>query len=371
MSSSPPAAGPALTPAPARRLVPSHRWARRVLWANLVAQIGIVVTGGAVRLTGSGLGCSTWPQCEPGRFAPQLHEATSWHPYIEFGNRTLTGVLAVLAVLTAWTVVRQRERSRGFRLLGAVPLLGTVVQAVVGGLTVLLDLHPGWVGLHFVLSMLLVAASRALLVRHAEGDGPPRQLVEARTRTVSRLLVPLGAVVVVLGVITTGAGPHSGDADTPYRLALDPATVSRVHALSVWAYVVGVVALVALTRRVTAGRVRTVARRLLVVTLAQGLVGYVQYFTGLPEVLVGAHMLGAGLLVAVQTNQYLSLRQRDVVVRSAPAAPAAPVPTLPDRLPRAEARPSGRRGVRAGRGRPPDAGPPTRGPAPRPPRARR
>ncbi|MBC7290066.1 MAG: COX15/CtaA family protein [Actinotalea sp.] len=306
--------------------MPSYRWARRILWANLVAQVGIVVTGGAVRLTGSGLGCSTWPQCEPGQFAPQFHEATSWHPYIEFGNRTLTGVLAVLALLTAWIVVRRRDRSRGFRLLGLVPLVGTVVQAVVGGLTVLLELHPGWVGTHFVLSMLLILASRALLVRHAEGDGPPQPLVDARTRLVARLLVPLGAVVVVLGVITTGAGPHSGDAEIPYRLALDPVAVSRVHALSVWVYLAGVVALVVLTRHVTQGRVRTTTRRLLIVTLAQGVIGYVQFFTGLPEVLVGAHMLGAGLLVAVQTNNLLSLRRRDTVVGSAPAASTTPVP---------------------------------------------
>ena len=306
--------------------MPSYRWTRRILWANLVAQIGIVVTGGAVRLTGSGLGCSTWPQCEPGQFAPRFHDASSWHPYIEFGNRTLTGVLAILALLTALAVVRRRDRSRSFRMLGLVPLVGTAVQAVVGGLTVLLDLHPGWVGAHFVLSMVLIAASRALLVRHAEGDAPPRPLVDARTHLFSRLLVPLGAVVVVLGVVTTGAGPHSGDADVPYRLALDPAAVSRVHALSVWAYLVGVVVLVVLTRQVVAGRVRTTARRLLVVTLAQGVIGYVQYFTGLPEVLVGLHMLGAGLLVAVQTNQVLSLRQRDAVVGATPAAPSAPVP---------------------------------------------
>ncbi|EYR62077.1 cytochrome oxidase assembly protein [Actinotalea ferrariae CF5-4] len=316
--------GPVPTSARASRLAPSPRWARRILWANLVAQVAIVVTGGAVRLTGSGLGCSTWPQCEPGQFAPQFHEATSWHPYIEFGNRTLTGVLGILALLTAWTIVRRRDRSRSFRLLGLVPLLGTLVQAVVGGLTVLLELHPGWVGTHFVLSMLLIVASRALLVRHAEGDGPPRPLVDARTRQVSRLLVPLSAVVVVLGVITTGAGPHSGDADIPYRLALDPAAVSRVHAVSVWAYVAGVVALVVLTRRVVAGRVRTTALRLLAVTLAQGLIGYVQYFTGLPVVLVGLHMLGAGLLVAVQTNQFLSLRERDEASATS-AAPAAPV----------------------------------------------
>lgn len=300
------------------RWAPPYRWARRILWANLVAQIGIVVTGGAVRLTGSGLGCSTWPQCEPGQFAPQFHEATSLHPYIEFGNRTLTGVLAVLAVATAWVVWRRHDRSRALRVLGLVPLVGTAVQAVVGGLTVLLRLHPAWVGLHFLLSMLLVVASTALLVRHREGDGPPQPLVGPRARAVARLLVPLGALVVVLGVVATGSGPHSGDDEVPYRFALDPAAVSRVHALSVWVYVAAVVALVLLTRRaLPAPADRTGPHRaavvLLVVTLAQGVIGYVQYFTGLPELLVGLHMLGAGLLVVAQTRSHLALRHRPTV----------------------------------------------------------
>jgi heme a synthase len=307
--------------------MPSYRWARRILWANLVAQIGIVVTGGAVRLTGSGLGCSTWPQCEPGQFAPVFHEATSLHPYIEFGNRTLTGVLGILAIAAAWVTWRRTDRSRAFRALGLVPLLGVLVQAVVGGLTVLLELHPAWVGLHFVLSMLLIAASTVLLVRHREGDGPAIPVADVRTRAVARLLVPLGAVVIVLGVVTTGAGPHSGDADVPYRFALDPVVVSRLHAASVWVYVAAVLALVVLTRRVLdastlrqhgtaidlGGQRRRAHHRTLVllgVTLGQGVIGYVQYFTGLPEVLVGLHMLGAGVLVVAQTQQYMSLRLR-------------------------------------------------------------
>ncbi|GGB96569.1 protein required for cytochrome oxidase assembly [Cellulomonas carbonis] len=286
-------------------------WPHRLLWANLVAQVGIVVTGGAVRLTGSGLGCSTWPQCEPGQFAPVLHEATSLHPYIEFGNRTLTGVLGVLALLTAVVVWRRPGRSRGFRVLGLVPLVGVAVQAVVGGLTVLVDLHPAWVGSHFAISMLLVAASMALVVRHREGDGVPEPLVDARTTLLSRALVPLGAAVVLLGVVTTGAGPHSGDAEVGYRFALDPALVARGHAASVWLFVAGVVALVVLTRpAATHERPRRAARVLLAVTLAQGAVGYVQYFTGLPELLVGVHMLGAAVLVAAQTAQVLSLRRR-------------------------------------------------------------
>lgn len=293
------------------RGIPPYRWVRRILWANLVAQIGIVVTGGAVRLTGSGLGCSTWPQCEPGQFTPVLHEATSWHPFIEFGNRTLTGVLGVLALAVVWVVWRDRRRAAGLRRLALVPLAGTALQAVVGGLTVLVDLHPGWVGGHFLVSMVLVAASTLLLVRHREPDVPPTAVVAPQVRRLTPLLWPVLAVVLTLGVVVTGAGPHSGDAELAQRWPLDPVAVARVHALSVWAYVALVVLCLVLLHRTGAP---TTARRaavvLLTVTLAQGLIGYVQYFTDLPEVLVASHMLGAALLVVAQVRQSTSLRER-------------------------------------------------------------
>lgn len=298
------AAGP-----PPRRI--DRRWERRILWANLIGQVTIVVTGGIVRLTASGLGCSTWPQCEPGQFAPVLHEATSWHPVIEFGNRTVTVLLGMLALATAWAIWPQRHRATSFRWLGLVPLLGVAVQAVVGGLIVLLDLHPGWVAMHFLISMVLVAASTALLVRHREGDGPAVPLVTGRVRTLGWALVPLVTVVLALGVVTTGSGPHSGDEQIAYRFALDPALVSRVHAGSVWLFALGVVALAVLVlRRPAPAEVRHTVILLLAVTALQGTVGYIQYFTGLPGVLVGVHMLGASLLVVAQVRMVLSLRER-------------------------------------------------------------
>lgn len=300
--------------------------ARVVLWANLAAQVLIVVTGGIVRLTGSGLGCSTWPQCEPGQFTPALREATSWHPYIEFGNRTMTGVLAALALATAAVVWPRRDRSRSLRLLGLVPIAGVVVQAVVGGMTVLWELHPGFVSVHFLLSMVLVAASTALLIRHAEGDGPPRPK-DAAARNLAWALIPVLAVVLVLGVITTGSGPHSGDAEVGYRFGLDPVTISRVHAGAVWVYLIGVLALVALAWRRHHPEVRGAVVGLLAVTLAQGLVGYLQYFTGLPEVLVGVHMLGASLLVAAHVVALLALRER--AARAATPPPAAAARSVP------------------------------------------
>lgn len=288
-----------------------RHWTRAVLIANLIGQIGIIATGGAVRLTDSGLGCSTWPQCEPGSFTPQFHEATTLHPYIEFGNRTLTGVLGVIAVLLAVLVCTDLKRSASYRMLGLAPIVLVMMQALIGGIVVLLHLHPGWVSLHFGVSGALVAVSLYLLHRHGEGDGPPRLVVAPRVRTLAWVLAGLTAVVVVLGVLTTGAGPHSGDAEVGYRIAVDPALLTKWHAAAVWAFLAALIAfLVAVRRGPDAVRRATVA--LLAITLAQGLIGYVQYFTDLPELLVGLHMIGAAALIAGTTRVWLTTRVRDV-----------------------------------------------------------
>lgn len=325
------------------------RWTVRAVVANLVAQIVIVVTGGAVRLTASGLGCSTWPECEPGQFAPAFHPEMSIHQAVEYGNRTLTGVLVVLAVAVALLAGLDRSRTARYRALAWAPLVGVAVQAVVGGITVLVDLHPAVVGSHFLISMALVAVSTWVLVRTREGDGPVVPVVDERTRTLSRALVVLGAVVLVLGVVVTGAGPHSGDDEVGYRFAVDPYAMARLHALAVWAFVgtlVVVLVLLARARRtaqaaatpgytradgrpqpargivpaaadegvaadpVAVGRAVRAAVVLLVVTLAQGLVGYVQLFTGLPIALVNLHMLGAAVLTAVLAHALGTLRRR-------------------------------------------------------------
>lgn len=287
------------------------RWTRPVLIANLVAQIGLVVTGGAVRLTGSGLGCSTWPQCEPGSFTPVLHGATSIHPFIEFGNRTLTGVLGGIAIAVALLVFTNRSRATGFRVLGLVPLIGVLLQALLGGVTVLLHLNPAVVGLHLLLSMALVAASTVLLYRYREGDGPAERVVPARVTSISRVLAVAVVVVLALGVVVTGAGPHGGDTQVAFRFDVDPVLIARLHAAAVWVFVGLLAALmVALVRGAAWVRARRAALVLLTITLAQGLIGYVQYFTGLPEMLVGVHMLGAALLAAATTWTLLTLRRR-------------------------------------------------------------
>jgi cytochrome c oxidase assembly protein subunit 15 len=279
--------------------------------ANLVGQILIIVTGGAVRLTGSGLGCSTWPECEPGQFTPQLHSATSIHPFIEFGNRTVSGLLVAVAAVVAVLVVLDRRRPWSYRRLGLVPVLGVVLQAVIGGITVLVDLHPAIVGSHLLISMALVAFSAWLVVRTREGDAAPVRLIDRTTTVAVRVLTALTVAVLALGVVVTGAGPHSGDDEVGYRFDVDPWLMAKLHAASVWAFVaVLVVVLVLLRRRGVSGRPWTAGLVLLAVTLGQGLIGYVQLFTGLPIGLVNLHMLGAALLAAAVTFFVGSLRTR-------------------------------------------------------------
>jgi cytochrome c oxidase assembly protein subunit 15 len=298
---------------PAPPAPPARGWrdrlTRPVLVANLVGQIGIVVTGGAVRLTGSGLGCSTWPQCEPGQFTPEFHEAASYHPFVEFGNRTLTGVLGVLALATLLVVLTDTRRSRGYRWLGAAPLVGVAAQAVIGGVIVLLHLHPAWVSLHFLVSMLLVVASTLLVHRAQEGDGPPVPVVGPLARRLAPVLGALLTVVLVLGVVTTGSGPHSGDAEVGYRFAVDPYLMARVHAVAVWLFVAVLVALLRLNRHGP-----DVLRRrgwvLAGLVALQGVIGYVQVATDLPILLVLLHMLGAALLAAGATRYLLTFRTR-------------------------------------------------------------
>jgi cytochrome c oxidase assembly protein subunit 15 len=307
-------------PAAATVTTGGSRWLSPILLANLVAEVGIVVTGGLVRVTGSGLGCPTWPECTDGSITPTVEQAEGFHKYIEFGNRTLTGVLLVLAAATVLAVWRWSPR-RPMKV-GALLVLGGVVgQAVLGGITVLLGLHPAIVAAHFLVSMALVAASSYLWFARHETAGPPRALVPPLVTRLAWVTVAAGALVLTLGTVVTGSGPHSGDADEPARFGFDARTVSWLHADVVMLFL-GLVVATWLTARLTAvDGDRRPARAWLVVlgvALAQGLIGYVQYFTDLPEALVIAHMLGASLLVVSLTAGILSLRSRDGAVRVAP-----------------------------------------------------
>ena len=277
-----------------------HRQARWAGWASLVANTGIVVTGGAVRLTGSGLGCPTWPRCTEEDFTP--HGALDFHSAIEFGNRLLTFVLVAVAVLTfdaAW-----RTGRRHLVGLAAVLAAGIPLQAVIGGITVLTDLNPWIVSLHLLLSMALVGLS----VRFLQVLDRPTPAVGGPATTLAWIVLAAAWVVLYLGTVVTGSGPHAGDADSP-RNGLDPLQWSQLHADAVFLYLGLTIGLLLCLMAVRADRaaVRVVVW-LLVAQLAQGAIGFVQYFNDLPELLVGLHMLGAAILSALTTAALLRVR---------------------------------------------------------------
>jgi cytochrome c oxidase assembly protein subunit 15 len=281
----------------------------RLALANAVANGLIVVTGGAVRLTGSGLGCPTWPRCTTESFVatPEL----AGHGVIEFGNRLLTFVLAAVAVATVVAVWRSSRRD--LRPLALITFLGIPAQALLGGVTVLTGLNPWTVAAHFLLSMVLVALSTVLWLRSREpGVGQP--LVRRPLALLIGGIAGVTALVLALGTVVTGSGPHSGDVDendvpTGDRMGFDPQLVSQLHADVVFLLLgLTVALLVALYATDAPGRLRRAARDLLVVQLAQGVVGYVQYVTDLPVALVLLHMLGAVLIVAFTARLVWALR---------------------------------------------------------------
>jgi len=291
---------------------------RPILVANLVGEVVIVITGGIVRLTGSGLGCPTWPECVPGSFTPVPHQEEGIHKLIEFGNRTLTGVVGLLALACVWVVLTRMRRRRPLLLVAVGLVAGVLLQAVVGGIAVRMTLSPVVVAFHFLLSMVMVTLSTMLLRGAEDGWSPdgtadlgPRELLVPRVVSVlAWVTASVGAVVLVLGTIVTGSGPHSGDAEQPARTGFDPRTVAWLHADVVMLFVGLVVAvLVAVWLTSSSDRAKATWRGVLVVTLLQGAIGYVQYFTGLPEVLVGLHMLGASLLVVTMTLGVMNLRR--------------------------------------------------------------
>lgn len=295
-------------PYPAWVSTPFPQSYHRILFANLVAQVAIIVSGGLVRLTGSGLGCPTWPECVPGSYVPVQEQAEGFHKVIEFGNRTLTGVIGFIA-LSAVLAVWRWAPVRRLKIASLLVLAGVGVQAVLGGVTVLTELHPVTVAAHFLVSAGLVAGAAYLWFARHETDGESSALVPDLVRRVAWLTSGVAAVVLVLGTIVTGSGPHSGDAEAPARFDFDPRTISWLHADAVMLFVGLVVAVWLATRLSPAPEpVSSAWRAVLLVTLTQGLIGYVQYLTDLPELLVLVHMLGAAALVVALTRGLVSLR---------------------------------------------------------------
>jgi cytochrome c oxidase assembly protein subunit 15 len=291
----------------------------RVALINAVANGIIVVTGGAVRLTGSGLGCPTWPRCTDTSLV--VTRELAGHGLVEFGNRMLTFALTAVAIATVVVVFRSVRRD--LRRLAALSLLGIPAQALLGGITVLTGLNPWTVAAHFLLSMVLVALATVLWLRSREpGVGQP--LLRRPLVLLVAGIAAVTAVVLVLGTVVTGSGPHSGDPKAG-RTGFDPELVSQLHADVVFLLIgLTVALLVALYAIDSPGRVRRAARDLLIVQLAQGLVGYVQYFTDLPIVLVLVHMLGAVLITAFTARLVWSVRGPASEVPLGSPAEAAP-----------------------------------------------
>ncbi len=296
------------------------RWIRAIFVGNLVAQSAIIVTGAVVRLTGSGLGCPTWPQCVEGSYTPTARQEEALHKYIEFGNRLLTFVVVIIAIAVLVAVLmnaRSRKLSAipqrpAIIILAIIPFVGTVAQAVLGGVTVLTGLDPLIVSAHFLLSMVLVTAAVALVARSGDlGDQPVIHLTPKPVRFLTWLLVSVAALVVVLGVITTGSGPHSGDAQSEARFSFDPQTVSWLHADAVFLFIgllIGLFVSLMLFNSTGSMRKRTVL--LIALTFTQGGIGFIQYFTGLPSALVAVHVLGAVLTWIVVLFIPFSMRTR-------------------------------------------------------------
>jgi cytochrome c oxidase assembly protein subunit 15 len=303
---------------------------RPLALANLVANVALVVTGAAVRLTGSGLGCPTWPKCTGQSYSTTA--AMGVHGAIEFGNRLLGIALGIIALACFIVALLQKPRRRSLVLLSLIVGLGIPGQGVVGGLSVLTDLNPWVVGLHFLLSMALIAGAYALWRRTAEGDGPARPQVPPALRALARLTVVAAAAVIVVGTIVTGSGPHAGDQNAK-RNGLDPQAVAQFHADLVFLLIGLSVALWFALRALNAPRTALRAAALLVIVeLAQGLIGFVQYFTHLPVILVGFHMLGASLVWTSSLAVLWSLRNRPKPpTNPAPAPPTAE--SVPEPLP--------------------------------------
>ncbi len=315
----------------AERWTPTSKTVQRAALSSVVMIVVIVVTGGAVRLTSSGLGCPTWPSCTEESLTTTREMGL--HGVIEFGNRLLT--YAVSAAV-GWTILAARSAKpwrRSLTRLGWWQFWLVMGNAVLGGITVLTDLNPYTVASHFLLTTALLTVALVTWQRTREGDAAPRPLVGLRIRRLVQAMVGVSAVLIAVGTVVTGAGPHPGDSSEVPRIPVDWEGISKFHAAFAWLLVLLALALWAVMRAVDAPagpRART--RELLAILVAQGAIGYVQYFTGMPEVLVAAHMLGSCLLWIAVLRLLLSLRERPLPPASPTSTPtpgeaSAPLPT--------------------------------------------
>lgn len=255
----------------------------RLLGLVVFSQAAIVVTGALVRLTGSGLGCPTWPQCAADSFVPVESQVEGFHKWIEFGNRLLTFVVFAIAILSFAYLLYQRRKRRSLPKnvlkLAAIPVLGTIAQAILGGITVLTDLNPYTVAAHFLLSIVIIYFS---VLNRIIAEFPAIIYKSANQNILARLLLLVGSIVIFLGVITTGSGPHAGD-EVAQRFSIDTQIVAWLHADMVWLFTGLIIASFFVNRNLW-------LYKLTITVLLQMVVGYSQWFTDLPWALVAMHV---------------------------------------------------------------------------------
>jgi cytochrome c oxidase assembly protein subunit 15 len=294
---------------------PSLRTQRLIAGAVVLTQGGIAVTGAIVRVTASGLGCPTWPQCFPGSFTPvPVAEVPVIHQAVEFGNRMITFLVVLTAVLAVLAVTRARRRREVLFYAWLMPA-STVAQAVIGGITVLTGLLWWTVAIHLLVSMTMVWLAVLLFVKVGEPDtGTPIELVPKPLRWLTVLTGAALAAVLVAGTLVTGAGPHAGDksaAQPVLRLQVEITTLVHLHSTLLVAYLSLIVGLGFALLAVHAPRAVLVRLYvLLALVCAQGLVGTVQFLTGVPAALVAVHVAGAAACTAATAALWASMRER-------------------------------------------------------------
>ncbi|SDQ30760.1 COX15/CtaA family protein [Leucobacter chromiiresistens] len=304
MSSAPTASTTAPGPTAPAAALPS-RFLRVVAWVSFVLNTLIIGTGGAVRLTGSGLGCPNWPLCAPGSLVPT--EELTYHSLIEFGNRTISGPLLVSAILVLLLTWRIRAARRDLFVISAVVLGLVVLQALIGGVIVWLHLNANLVGIHYVISLALVCITAAYLTRMYEAGGPRERAVPKGFAILAHITTLAMAVTVLFGVLTTGSGPHSGDA-TIQRDGIDAVLMSHIHA---WPGYIAFALTLSLLVWAAARRLRPLRwiAALMGALIVQIAIGIYQARSGLPPLAVGVHMVLAALTAAAMTVVVLRLKR--------------------------------------------------------------
>jgi len=308
---------------------------RKITFVAAILLGVIIVTGAAVRLTGSGLGCPDWPNCEPGSLVPK--GAGNEHALVEFVNRVFTGAVSVAVICCVLGSFLRDPRRRDLVWLSVGLVAGVVAQAVVGGLTVLFELRPEFVMTHFLLSLVLLADAIVLYRRAGDPAARAETIVAGRVRTLGRALLGATVLVVVTGTVVTSTGPHGGDEEAR-RFGFDIAHVARIHGSSVVLFLALVLVTLGVLRRTRAPEaVHTRLQAVLLVACVQAAIGYIQYFNDIPALLVGLHIAGATALWIAVIWYYLGLSARPAVVPVASDVSRAPAVADATLAPAAEA----------------------------------